>query len=156
MTILEAYARALAQPAPANDERLSLHLIDTVGAWLAGAASAEPYTDWTPQKGLWHITTVKVDPSHIDDYLVGLKKTWVPGEEIAKKHGATFLVDKSGPTLVGVSNILYFDPSLDITDEVATELNKDKPAASATPAASTAAPAPAAGDSPKITVPGIK
>ena len=41
MTILEAYARALAQPAPANDERLSLHLIDTVGAWLAGAASAE-------------------------------------------------------------------------------------------------------------------
>ena len=76
--------------------------------------------------------------------------------EIAKKHGATFLVDKSGPTLVGVSNILYFDPSLDITDEVATELNKDKPAASATPAASTAAPAPAAGDSPKITVPGIK
>ena len=76
--------------------------------------------------------------------------------EIAKKHGTTFLFDKSGPTLVGVSNILYFDPSLDITDEVATELNKDKPAASATPAASTAAPAPAAGDSPKITVPGIK
>lgn len=76
--------------------------------------------------------------------------------EIAKKHNATFLVDKSGPTLVGVSNILYFDPSLDITDEVATELNKDKPAASATPAASTAAPAPATGDSPKITVPGIK
>jgi len=76
--------------------------------------------------------------------------------EIAKKHNATFLVDKSGPTLVGVSNILYFDPSLDITDEVATELNKDKPAASATPAASTAAPASATGDSPKITVPGIK
>jgi len=76
--------------------------------------------------------------------------------EIAKKKGATFLLDKSGPTLVGVSNVLYSDPSLDITEEVATELNKDKPAASATPAASTAAPAPAAGDSPKITVPGIK
>ena len=41
MTILETYAQALAQPAPASDERLSLHLIDTVGAWLAGAASAE-------------------------------------------------------------------------------------------------------------------
>ena len=76
--------------------------------------------------------------------------------EIAKKKGATFLLDKSGPTLVGVSNVLYSDPSLDITEEVATELNKDKPAASATPAATTAAPAPAAGDSPKITVPGIK
>jgi outer membrane protein len=36
--------------------------------------------------------------------------------EIAKKHGATILLDKSGPTLVGVSNVLYFDPSLDITE----------------------------------------
>ncbi len=41
MTILETYAQALAQPAPADDERLSLHLMDGVGAWIAGAASAE-------------------------------------------------------------------------------------------------------------------
>ena len=79
--------------------------------------------------------------------------------DIAKKKGATFLVDKSGPTLVGVSNILYFDPTLDITDEVQAELNKDRPAtvpaASAT-AAPAASAAPASGDSPKITVPGIK
>jgi outer membrane protein len=74
--------------------------------------------------------------------------------EIAKKHGATFLLDKSGPTLVGVSNILYFDPTLDITDEVMVELNKDRPATSTTSAAPAAAPAPAA-DSPQITVPGI-
>ena len=78
--------------------------------------------------------------------------------EIAKKHGATLLLDKSGPTLVGVSNVLYFDPSYDITDEVMTELNKDAPPASATTAPTTSAPAtpaPAAGDSPQITVPGI-
>jgi outer membrane protein len=78
--------------------------------------------------------------------------------EIAKKHGATLLLDKSGPTLVGVSNILYFDPSYDITEEVMTELNKDAPPASATTAPTTSAPsttAPAAGDSPQITVPGI-
>ncbi len=74
--------------------------------------------------------------------------------DIAKKKGATFLIDKSGPTLVGVSNVLYSDPSLDITDEVMTEVNKDRPAVTATPAASAAA-APAATDSPKITVPGI-
>jgi outer membrane protein len=74
--------------------------------------------------------------------------------DIAKKHGATFLIDKSGPTLVGVSNILYSDPSLDITDEVMAEVNKDRPASS--PAASSpSSVAPAAGDSPKITVPGI-
>jgi outer membrane protein len=74
--------------------------------------------------------------------------------DIAKKHGATFLVDKTGPSLVGVPLIMYSDPSLDITDEVSAELNKDRPAT--TPAA--AAPsstAPATGDSPKITVPGI-
>ena len=52
-----------------------------------GAAGAEPYVDYKPVKGLWHILTVKVDPNHIDDYLVGLKRTWIPGEEIAKKHG---------------------------------------------------------------------
>jgi outer membrane protein len=74
--------------------------------------------------------------------------------DIAKKHGATFLLDKSGPTLVGVSNILYFDPSLDITDEVSAELNKDRPAVTPT-ATAPSATAPATGDSPKITVPGI-
>jgi len=54
---------------------------------LAGAATAEPYVDYTPQKGVWHVTTVKVDPSHIDDYVTGLRKSWAPGEEIAKRHG---------------------------------------------------------------------
>ena len=73
--------------------------------------------------------------------------------DIAKKKGATFLLDKSGPTLVGVSNILYFDPSLDITDEAMAELNKDRPAVTPAPATTTAAPA--ATDSPSITVPGI-
>jgi outer membrane protein len=71
--------------------------------------------------------------------------------EIAKKKGATFLLDKSGPTLVGVSNILYFDPTLDITEEVMTEINKDRPAVTPTPVTST----PASTDTPKITVPGI-
>ncbi len=72
--------------------------------------------------------------------------------EIAKKKGATFLLDKSGPTLVGVSNILYFDPSLEITDEVMAEINKDRPAVTPTPVTSAA---PTSSDSPKITVPGI-
>lgn len=57
------------------------------GLSMAGAAFAEPYVDWTPQKGAWEVTTIKVDPSHIDDYLTGLKKGWAPGQEIAKAHG---------------------------------------------------------------------
>ena len=67
------------------------HLMSTLAiasvCACVGAASAEPYVDYTPHKGLWHIQTIKVDPSHIDDYLVGLKAQWAPGEEIAKKHG---------------------------------------------------------------------
>ena len=54
---------------------------------MAGAASAEPYVDYTPDKGLWHVQSIHVDPNHIDDYVVGIKATWVPGEEVAKKHG---------------------------------------------------------------------
>jgi outer membrane protein len=75
--------------------------------------------------------------------------------DIAKKKGATFLFDKSGPTLVGVSNVLYFDPSLDITDEVMAELNKDRPAVTPTPVTSSTPAAPAESGSPSITVPGI-
>lgn len=78
--------------------------------------------------------------------------------DIAKRKGATLLVDKSGPTLIGVSNILYSDPAYDITDEVSKEVNKDRPAATATPAApaATTKSAPAeTSDAPKITVPGV-
>jgi outer membrane protein len=75
--------------------------------------------------------------------------------DIAKKHGATFLLDKSGPSMVGISNILYYDPSLDITDEVMAEINKDRPAVTPTPVTSTAPEASPTGDAPKITVPGI-
>jgi outer membrane protein len=72
--------------------------------------------------------------------------------EIAKQKGATFLLDKSGPTLVGVSNVLYYDPSLDITDEVMAAINKDRPPGTPTPVTSAS---PTSSDSPKITVPGI-
>jgi hypothetical protein len=46
-----------------------------------------PYKDYTPQKGVWQVQEVHVDPNHIDDYLTGIKTSLVPGQEIAKKHG---------------------------------------------------------------------
>ncbi len=64
-----------------------LPIVTSALALCASAARAEPYVDYTPQKGAFHAITVKVDPNHIDDYLTGLKKTWIPGEELAKKHG---------------------------------------------------------------------
>ncbi len=75
--------------------------------------------------------------------------------EIAKRKGATLLLDKAGPTLIGVSNVIYSDAAYEITDEVMKEINKDRPAGLPA-AAPAAAPAPAATtDSMKIAVPGV-
>ncbi len=58
------------------------------GLMLASSAQAfEAYTDYTPSKEVWNVTMVKVNPNRIDDYLAGIKQTWVPGCDIGKKHG---------------------------------------------------------------------
>ena len=78
--------------------------------------------------------------------------------EVSKRHGATLVFDKAGPTMIGVSNIIYSDPSYDITDEVQAEINKSRPINMPAPSTSTSAPAaaPAAGPSgPTISVPGL-
>jgi outer membrane protein len=76
--------------------------------------------------------------------------------EVAKRHGATLLLDKSGPTMAGISNIVYYDPSLEITDEVLVEVNKTRPANLPTPTPAAGVPAaPEAGAAPTITVPGL-
>jgi len=82
--------------------------------------------------------------------------------EIAKRKGATLLLDKAGPTLIGVSNVIYSDPAYDITDEVMKEINKDRPAGIpagkvdvGTPVTVPSQTPSSSGDSPKITVPGV-
>ncbi len=52
--------------------------------------------------------------------------------ELARRRGATLVLDKSGPTLFGISNVIYADPSYEITDEVLKEVNKDRPITAAT------------------------
>jgi outer membrane protein len=56
--------------------------------------------------------------------------------DVAKRHGATLLLDKAGPSLIGISNVIYSDSSMDITDEVQAEINKSRPAGAAAPASS--------------------
>lgn len=63
--------------------------------------------------------------------------------EIGKKQGATLVVDKFGPSLLGLSNIVYSDPAYDITEEVTKEVNKSRPAP-ATPAVTAPAASPTA------------
>jgi len=65
-------------------------LIAASAATFAIATSSqafEVYTDYTPSKEVWNVTMVKVNPNRIDDYLEGLKQTWVSGCEISKKQG---------------------------------------------------------------------
>jgi len=74
--------------------------------------------------------------------------------DVAKRKGATLLLDKAGPTLIGVSNVIYADSAYEITEEVMKEINKDRPASAAVASPAPAQSAPAA-DEPKITVPGV-
>jgi outer membrane protein len=84
---------------------------------------------------------------------------------VAARHDATLVLDKSGPSAFGFPIIITADPAYDITDEVAAEIAKSRPAtAPAAPSASapgmempaTPSSTPASSpDSPQITVPGV-
>ena len=71
-----------------------LTLAAVAAASVAGAAvlgsvpaGAEPYVDYTPQKGYWSINAIEVDPNHVDDYLSGLRRTQIPALEVLKARG---------------------------------------------------------------------
>jgi outer membrane protein len=72
--------------------------------------------------------------------------------EVAKRKGATVVLDKAGPTAIGISNLIYADAAYEITEDVLKEINKDRPAgATAAPAASSSGGATPA----SVTVPGL-
>ena len=82
---------------------------------------------------------------------VALEEISKAASDIAKRKGANVLLDKAGPTGIGISNLIYADAAFDITDDVQKEINKDRPAGAAT-----AAPAPAAGSAaPALSVPSL-
>jgi len=51
--------------------------------------------------------------------------------DVAKRKGATLVLDKSGPNLLGITTVIYHDESFDITAEVEAEINRDRPAGAA-------------------------
>jgi outer membrane protein len=78
--------------------------------------------------------------------------------DVAKRKGGTILLDKAGPSGIGISNLIYHDAGYEITEDVLKEINKDRPAGAPTapaPAATAPTTAPAA-SGPGVTVPGIK
>ena len=50
-------------------------------------AQLEPFTDYDTSKELWNITFIKVAPNMSDDYLEGLKETWVASNKVAVELG---------------------------------------------------------------------
>jgi hypothetical protein len=56
-------------------------------ACMCAPAAAEPYVDYTPQKGYWTINAVEVDPNHVDDYLTGLRSSQATGFDVLKRRG---------------------------------------------------------------------
>jgi hypothetical protein len=56
-------------------------------ASTAARADLEIYKDYTVSDAVWAVTTIKVKSNMGDAYLEGLKKTWVPGNEISKSLG---------------------------------------------------------------------
>jgi outer membrane protein len=79
--------------------------------------------------------------------------------DLARAKGATLVLDKSGPSILGIPVVLYSDASYDITEDVVKEVNKDRPAAApaATPApgAPATTPPPANNNSGGFTVPNV-
>ena len=69
--------------------------------------------------------------------------------EIAKRHGATVVMDKSGPSIYKIPVLIYSDAAYDITEEVIREENKDRPVAPAAAAPAAAKPATPAAPEPK-------
>lgn len=58
-------------------------LLSAASAW----AQLKPYTDYEPSREVTHITTIQVHANRIDDYLEGIRDTWVASNEVAKKLG---------------------------------------------------------------------
>lgn len=69
--------------------RIKLLLVTLLLLLLSTNASAqlEPYVDYEMSDALWNITLVQVDPNMGDDYLEGLRDTWIAANKVAMELG---------------------------------------------------------------------
>ncbi len=69
--------------------RFKLLIIALLFTFFAQSALAqlEPFEDYDISDELWNITFIKVDPNMGDDYLEGLKETWVAANKVAVELG---------------------------------------------------------------------
>jgi hypothetical protein len=51
------------------------------------AAQLKPYTDYTVSDSVSNVSTIKVKENMIEDYLQGIRGTWMASNEVAKRLG---------------------------------------------------------------------
>ena len=54
-----------------------------------GAAAFEVFKDYVPSTEIYNVTFVRVSPNRIDEYLDGLRQTWMSNCDAAKVAGST-------------------------------------------------------------------
>ena len=105
--------------------RIKLILIALSLTFLSQSALAQlnPFTDYDISKELWNVTMVKVKPNMSDDYLEGLRDTWVASNKVAKELGQIedFHIFQS---LVGASGDANLILVVKFTDSSQLEPNK--------------------------------
>lgn len=53
----------------------------------SAVAQLEPFSDYQMSDELWNITLIKVKPNMGDDYLEGLRDTWIASNKVAMELG---------------------------------------------------------------------
>jgi hypothetical protein len=64
-----------------------LTIVGSIALAQPAAAQLEPYKDYNIDEATSVVTTVKVKANMLDDYLEGLRQTWVASNEVAKSLG---------------------------------------------------------------------
>ena len=54
---------------------------------MTANAQLEPFTDYDVGEAVYNVTTVKIDANMGDDYLEGIRETWVASNKVAKELG---------------------------------------------------------------------
>lgn len=70
--------------------KMSVYLLAIAAAFTFSApamAQLEPYRDYTLSDSVSSVTTVRVNANMIDNYLEGIRGTWVASNEAAKQLG---------------------------------------------------------------------
>ena len=69
--------------------RILIAAATLAAATLAAPAAGQlqPYRDYTVSDSVSSVTTVKVDANRIEDYLEGIRATWVASNEAARQLG---------------------------------------------------------------------